>query len=79
MWVAQVVQSIDRGEQTDFENFVISWFHLISIDFNWFEMISISEISFYLFIEDKDISSEKVRNDEKSQEILEIIEKQKIQ
>ncbi len=52
-------------------------------------MISISEISFYIFIEDEGISSEKVRNDEKSQEIIknlkqlqeiwEIIEKQEIQ
>ncbi len=52
-------------------------------------MISICEISFYIFIEDEGISSEKVRNDEKSQEIiknrkqlrviLEIVEKQEIQ
>jgi hypothetical protein len=33
-------------------------------------MISISEISFYIFTEDEGISSEKVRNDEKSQEII---------
>jgi hypothetical protein len=52
-------------------------------------MISINEISFYIFIEDEGISTEKVRNDEKSQEImknrkqlqeiLKIIEKQEIQ
>jgi hypothetical protein len=33
-------------------------------------MISISEISFHIFIEDEGISSEKVRNDEKPQEII---------